>query len=117
VTVGECTQYTDSTERAPCRPSGVREKGKESWELCIAYEGGLFLIESSYMWSWMVIREGYARMMGVRVGFPRENYWRMETWAARMGYLWFCAVARNKTGGNGMQTIVPPEWAYVDHRR
>jgi len=108
-------QYTKSSVLRVDLPGW--KKGKESWELCIAYEGGLFLIESSYMWSWMVIREGYARIVGVE--FLRENgiELKMETWAARMGYLWFCAVARNKTGGNGMQTIVPPEWAYVDHRR
>lgn len=50
------------------------------------------------------------------MGFLRENdnNGEMETWAARMGYLWFCAVARNNPGGNGMQTIVPPDKVYVD---
>ena len=55
-------------------------------------------------------------MMGV--GFLRENG-ELQTWAARMGYLWFCAVLRNKKtgeGGNGVQTIVPPERAYVGDR-
>lgn len=55
-------------------------------------------------------------MMGV--GFVRENG-ELQTWVARMGYLWFCAVLRNKKtgeGGNGVQTIVPPERAYVGDR-
>ena len=52
----------------------------------------MFLIESSYMRSRVVIRrESYACMMGV--GFLRENG-ELQTWVARMGYLWFCAVAR-----------------------
>lgn len=59
----------------------------------------------------------YARMMGV--GFLRENG-ELQTWVARMGYLWFCAALRNKkktTGGIWwVQTIVPPERAYVGDR-
>ena len=58
----------------------------------------------------MVIRESYARMMEEWVFFAKyDNNGELETWAVRMGYLWFCAVARNNPGGNGMQTIVPPE--------
>lgn len=59
----------------------------------------------------------YALVMGV--GFLRQNG-ELQTWVERMGYLWFCAALRNKkktTGGIWwVQTIVPPERAYVGDR-
>ena len=116
VTVGECTQYTENL-RLPCRPSGVENRGKSHGKLCIAYEGGLFLIESSYMRPWVVIREGYARMMGWEwVFFARiASNWKWSCgpreWVTCGSVPWLVM-----KDGNWMQTIVPPERAYVGDR-
>lgn len=56
-------------------------------------------------------------MMGV--GFLRENG-ELQTWAARewatCGSVPYFVIRRRAGAGNGMQTIVPPEWAYVGDR-
>ena len=49
----------------------------------------------------------YARMMGV--GFLRENG-ELQTWVARMGYLWFCAALRNNTVGKRRAGVVSADY-------